>query len=216
MANAPIMGTFVQYELQKRKRQDGTPFEKHVFTMRIDGGVVDISIGSEEYLEKLLNQYKVNSVEDFIRVLESIEVELFFVDNGKYLGHSFTESFKTNNKVNMMGELVEITDVIDTPFNVTFTLADGTVARRSLSKQIGEILEPNIDKRRNFIRDNVPFAKHVSTYDLTQLVGHKMSYIWNTFGDIEYLKILEITEDKVGATSGNESIESALDDLFGK
>lgn len=218
MANITTLGTFVEYELQNLKTQDGTPYQKDNFTMLIDSGVVEIGIGSQEYMEALLKSKNVASVGEFVELLKSEKTTLYFIDSERYIGYSFTEPFKSNNKVKMMSENVRITEIIDTPSGVTFTLEDGTVGRRSFAKKIGEQYFPNIGKRMKFIKDNVPFATNIPTYDLSELKGHGMSYIWDSVaGGHEYLKILNITPQPLAKeTMTDTEVSSALDSLFGE
>lgn len=213
MSSLDVKGVFLQYEEKQAKTQEGVEFTKHVFTMKIPDGVTDIEVSNEEYIESLLKQKNVADIPAFIELVKKEPVDLYFVNSAKFIGYSFTEGFKKNHFPNRMGQLVEILTVDATPSGITLELADGTVSRRSFSKQIGGTdgqWYPDPLKRLRFIKRELEgITTDPINFDLNTLKGYRISYVIKKLGDSEFMDIVECKEP-----IASNSVEAMLADVM--
>lgn len=198
--DAVIQGKFLQYEAKNAQKQDGTKYIQHVFTFEVPGGVADITMQNEDYINNILENNGVKTIEEYAESLKGKETPLYFSSSKDFSGYSLTEPFVKNNFPNKMGIDVLIEKIDDTPSGVNITLADGTTARRSFSKQIGGKdgeYYPDIQKRLRFIshltdREGKKITTDPLNYDLKQIEGMLMSYQIKEFGDKKYLDVLSV------------------------
>lgn len=194
MAILTETGKFLEYNVKEVKTQQGSTYLKHEFTFSIPFGVTTVDVSNDEYIEGLLEKFKCNSMEEFVKYVETHEMTLYFVNSEKYIGFSFTEPFKKNHFPKRQGVDVLITNIEHSPSGILFELEDGTIANRNFSTQIGGNngqWSPNLHKKLTFIK-NLGLGVNPLTFDLDTLKGMLVSYYIKPFGSNEYFEITEV------------------------